>query len=54
MIKYLLDNYKTRYKKIIVGITENNIHFYVKQSFDKYEKTIKNYFIDMPDEEVRD
>lgn len=23
--------------------------FYVKQGFDKYEKTVKNYFIDMPD-----
>lgn len=23
--------------------------FYVKQGFDKYDKTVKNYFIDMPD-----
>ena len=41
MLKYLADNYKTRYKKMIIGTTENNIPFYVKQGFDKYEKTIK-------------
>lgn len=46
MIKYLADNYKQRYKKMLVGTTENNIPFYVKQGFDKYEKTIKNFFID--------
>ena len=29
---------------MIVGTTENNIPFYVKQGFDEYEKTIKfNY-----------
>jgi hypothetical protein len=39
MLKYLADNYKTRYKKMLVGITENNIPFFVKQGFDKYEKT---------------
>ena len=54
MIKHLADNYKTRYKKIIVGTTENNIPFYVKQGFDIYEKTIKNYFIDNYDKEVWD
>ncbi len=54
MIKYLVDNYKTRYKKMIVGTTENNIPFYVKQGFDKYEKTIKNFFIDNYDEELWD
>ena len=31
--------YKVRYKKMIVGTSENNIPFYVKQGFDKYEKT---------------
>ena len=54
MIKYLVDNYKTRYKKMIVGTTENNIPFYVKQGFDKYEKTIKNFFIDNYNEEIWD
>ena len=54
MIKYLADNYKQKYKKMIVGTTENNIPFYVKQGFDKYEKTIKNYFVDNYDEEIWD
>ena len=54
MLKYLADNYKTRYKKMIVGTTENNIPFYVKQEFDKYEKTIKNFFIDNYNEEIKD
>ena len=54
MIKYLFDNYKQKYDKMIVGTTENNIPFYVKQGFDKYEKTIKNYFVDNYDEEIID
>ena len=54
MIKYLVDNYKQKYNKMLVGTTENNIPFYVKQGFDKYEKTIKNYFIDTADEEIKD
>ena len=54
MIKYLSDNYKSKYKKMIIGTTENNIPFYVKQGFDKYEKTIKNYFMDNYDEEIWD
>lgn len=54
MIKYLCDNYKQKYNKMIVGTTENNIPFYVKQGFDKYEKTIKNFFIDNYEEEIKD
>ena len=54
IIKYLSDNYKTRYKKMIVGTTENNIPFYVKQGFDKYEKTVKNFFVDNYDEKIKD
>ena len=54
MLKYLADNYRTKYKKMIVGTTENNIPFYVKQGFDKYEKTIKKFFIDNYDEEIKD
>ncbi|MCI8411996.1 MAG: GNAT family N-acetyltransferase, partial [Clostridia bacterium] len=54
MIKYLFDNYKQKYNKMIVGTTENNIAFYVKQGFDKYEKTIKNFFVDNYDEEIWD
>lgn len=54
MLKYLADNYKQKYKKMLVGTTENNIAFYVKQGFDKYEKTIKNYFVDNYDKEIWD
>ena len=54
MIKYLFDNYKQKYSKMLVGTTENNIPFYVKQGFDKYEKTIKKFFIDNYDEEIKD
>lgn len=54
MLKYLTDNYKKQYNKMLVGTSENNIPFYVKQGFDKYEKTIKNYFVDNYDEEIWD
>ena len=54
MIKYLFDNYKQKYKKMLVGTSENNIPFYVKQGFDKYEKTIKNYFVDNYAKEIWD
>ena len=54
IIKYLFDNYKQRYEKMIVGTTENNIPFYVKVGFDKYYKTIKNFFVDNYKEEVWD
>lgn len=54
MIKYLFDNYKQKYSKMLVGTTENNIPFYVKQGFDKYEKTIKNFFIDNYEKEIKD
>ena len=54
MIKYLFENYRQKYDKMIVGTSENNIPFYVKQGFDKYEKTIKNYFVDNYDEEILD
>ena len=54
MLKYLADNYKAKYKKMLVGTSENNIPFYVKQGFDKYEKTIKNFFIDNYKEEIWD
>ena len=38
----------------IITQKENNILFLVNQGFDKYEKTIKNYFIDMADEKIID
>ena len=54
LLKSLCGNYKQKYNKMLVGTSENNIPFYVKQGFDKYEKTIKNYFIDNYDEEIID
>ena len=54
LLKSLCGNYKQKYNKMLVGTSENNIPFYVKQGFDKYEKTIKNYFVDNYDEEIID
>lgn len=54
LLKSLCGNYKQKYDRMLVGITENNIPFYVKQGFDKYEKTIKNFFIDNYNEEIKD
>ena len=54
LLKSLCGNYKQKYNKMLVGTTENNIPFYVKQGFDKYEKTIKNYFVDNYAEEIWD
>lgn len=46
--------YKNKYKKMIVGTTQNNIPFYVKCGFDKYYKTEYNFFVDNYNEEVWD
>ena len=54
LLKSLCGNYKQKYDRMLVGTTENNIPFYVKQGFDKYEKTIKNFFIDNYKEEITD
>ena len=54
LLKSLCGNDKQKYDRMLVGTTENNIPFYVKQGFDKYEKTIKNFFIDNYDKEIKD
>ena len=54
LLKSLCGNYKQKYDRMLVGAAENNIPFYVKQGFDKYEKTIKNFFIDNYKEEIKD
>ena len=54
LIKYLINEYKGKYSKMIVGTTENNIPFYVKCGFDKYYKTVKNFFVDNYKEEIWD
>lgn len=54
LLKSLCGIYKQKYDRMLVGTTENNIPFYVKQGFDKYEKTVKNFFIDNYNEEIKD
>jgi len=54
MIKYIFDIYKSQYKKMIVGTTENMIPFYVLNGFTKYYKTVKNFFVDNYEEEIWD
>ena len=54
LIKYVFNEYKTRYKRMIVGTTENMIPFYVLNGFTKYYKTEKNFFINNYSEEVWD
>ncbi len=54
LLKSLCGNYKQKYDRMLIGTTENNIPFFVKQGFDKYEKTVKNFFIDNYKEEITD
>ena len=51
LLKSLCGNYKQKYEKMLVGTTENNIPFYVKQGFDKYEKTKRNFVKENKEEE---
>ena len=54
LIQEVTKLYKNKYKKMIVGTTQNNIPFYVKCGFDKYYKTEYNFFVDNYNEEVWD
>lgn len=54
LIQEVTKLYKNKYKKMIVGTTQNNIPFYVKCGFDKYYKTEYNFFLDNYNEEVWD
>ena len=54
LIQYVTTIYKDKYEKMIVGTTENNIPFYVKCGFDRYYKTVKNFFIDNYKETIWD
>ena len=54
IIAYIAPLYRNKYKRMIVGTTENNIPFYVKCGFDKYYKTVKNFFIDNYTKEIWD
>ena len=53
MIKYIIENIKTKGKQLLVGTGEsdNIINFYKKFGFE-YSHTIKNFFIDNYDHEM--
>lgn len=54
LIKYVFKEYSKKYKRMIVGTTENMIPFYVRNGFTKYYKTVKNFFIDNYQEKIND
>ena len=54
LIKYVFEEYKDKYKRMIVGTTENMIPFYVLNGFKKYHHTVKNFFVDNYKEEIWD
>ena len=54
LIQYVFKEYKGKYKRMIVGTTENMIPFYVLNGFTKYYKTVKNFFIDNYEHEIWD
>lgn len=54
LMEYVFNKNKTKYKRMIVGTTENMIPFYVLNGFNKYYKTVKNFFIDNYKEEIWD
>ena len=43
LLKFLCGNFKQKHNKILVGVTEKDIPFFVKLGFDKYEKAISEY-----------
>lgn len=54
IIKYVFEEYRSQYKKMIVGTTENMIPFYVLNGFNRYHHTVKNFFIDNYKEDIWD
>ena len=54
LIQHAFNEYKGKFKRMIVGTTENMIPFYVLNGFTKYYKTVKNFFVDNYKEEVWD
>lgn len=54
IIKYVFEIYRSKYKNMIVGTTENMIPFYVLNGFTKYHHTVKNFFTDNYKEEIWD
>lgn len=54
LISHVFEVYKSKYKKMIVGTTENMIPFYVLSGFTRYHHTVKNFFVDNYPEEIWD
>jgi len=54
LIKYVFKEYSMKYKRMIVGTSENMIPFYVLNGFTKYHHTVKNFFVDNYNEEIWD
>ena len=54
IIKFLFNEYRGKFEKMIVGTTENMIPFYVANGFNKYYYTEKNFFVDNYKEEIWD
>ena len=45
LIKYVFEKYKDKYKRMIVGTSENMIPFYVLNGFTKYHHTVKTFLV---------
>ena len=54
LIEYVFNEYRGKYKMMVVGTGESMIPFYVLNGFTKYYKTVKNFFIDNYKEEIWD
>ena len=54
LIKYVFNEYKGKYKKMIGGTTENMIPYYVLNGFTRYHHTVKNFFVDNYKEPIYD
>ncbi|MDO4845084.1 MAG: GNAT family N-acetyltransferase [Oscillospiraceae bacterium] len=44
LLKALCGTYRQKYERMIVGTTEGMIPFYVKQGFDRYVRTERDFF----------
>lgn len=54
LIQFAFEKYKNKFKRIIVGTTENMIPFYILNGFNTYHHTVKNFFINNYKEEIWD
>ena len=52
LLKALCGTYRQKYDRMLVGTTEGNIPFYVRQGFDRYVRTERDFFLQYPQEVV--